>query len=330
MGGRNALMRRRFIFARRLVLTVLLATAIACIVVLRYSCRDYRTVFLDHKGQLVSAKTKEVSRDSLTQTSDFTLTGSKGLIVRGQLRVPLRGKPPYPAVLVVPGLETGQLVIELLDERPEIIVMAIRYPYNGEPNFSGLSAVPTLLEMRRTGMKTVPSLLLALDYLVHVPEVDTNDIAVATVSFGTFVGVPAAVLCPHVKRLIVVQGGGDIASVVAANAHRLEMPLPPSVCGWVGKLFLFPFEPDRYIADFSPRRLLMVSSPGDLLFPDKSAESLFDHAREPKEIIWHKSKHVMPGELEIIKELTDIVVEKVYKERLDAVDRETPYQTHAR
>jgi hypothetical protein len=324
------MMRRRFIFVRRLLLGVLIAIAIASIVVLRYSCRDYRTFFRDQKGQLVSAKTKEVARDSLSQTSDFTLTGSKGLVVQGRLRVPVRGKPPYPAVLVVPGIETGQLVIELLDEGPEVIVMAIRYPYNGEPNFSGLKAVSTLLEMRETGMKTVPSLLLALDYLVHIPEVDTNDVAVATVSFGTFVGVPAAVLHPRVKRLIVVQGGGNIASVVAANAHRLEMPLPPSVSGWIGQLFLFPFEPDRYIADFSPRRLLMVSSPGDLLFPDESAKSLFDHAREPKEIIWHTSKHVMPGELDIIKELTDIVVEKVYKERLDTVGCKTPYQTRTR
>jgi hypothetical protein len=319
-----ALTKSWLVFVHRLVLAVLIAIAIASIVVLRYSCRDYRTFFLAQEGQMVSARTTEVARDSLTQTSDFTLTGSRGLIVTGRLRVPMRGKPPYPAVLVVPGLETGQLVIELLEERPEIIVMAIRYPYNGEPNFSGLSAVSTLLEMRETGMKTVPSLLLAVDYLARVPGVDTTDIAVATVSFGTFVGVPAAVLCPHVKRLIVVQGGGDIASVVAANAHRLEMPLPPSVSGWIGQLFLFPFEPDRYIADFSPRRLLMVSSPGDLLFPDKSAESLFDHAREPKEIIWYRSKHVMPGELDIIKELTDIVLEKVYKERLDTVDSETP------
>jgi hypothetical protein len=323
-------MRRHLIFVRRLLLGVLIAIAIVSVVVLRYSCRDYRTSFLAQKGQLVSVKTEEFAHDSLTQTSGFTLTGSKGLVVTGRLRVPMRGKPPYPAVLVVPGLETGQLVIELLDERPKIIVMAIRYPYNGEPNFSGLSAVPTLLEMRRTGMKTVPSLLLALDYLVHVPEVDTNDIAVATVSFGTFVGVPAAVLHAGVKRLIVVQGGGDIASVVAANAHRLEMPLPPSVSGWIGQLFLFPFEPDRYIAGFSPRRLLMVSSPGDLFFPHESTESLFDHAQEPKEIVWYTSKHVMPGELDIIKELTDIVLEKVYKARLDTVDHEAPYQTRAR
>lgn len=179
-------------------------------------------------------------------------------------------------------------------------------------------------------MKTIPSMLLALDYLTAYPNVDTNDVAVATVSFGTFVGVPVAVLHPKVNRLIVVQGGGDIAAIVSANAERLEMPLPPKISGWLGELFLLLFEPNRYIADLSPRQLLMVSSPGDLLFPDESARSLYDHAKEPKEIIWHTSKHVMPGAHDIVKELTDIVVEKVYKERLDTVDRETPYQIRAR
>jgi hypothetical protein len=303
-------------FLRPLAIAFLLGLGIISIVILRYCYKDYRSFFLYEKGRLISSEENEISRDSLTRTSDFTLKGSNGLTVRGRLRVPARGMPPYPAVLVASGIETGHLVIELLDERPSVIVMAIRYPYSGDINFSGLKAISTLGEMRETGLKTIPSMLLALDYLMSFPNVDTNDVAVATVSFGTFVGVPAAVLHPKVNRLIVVQGGGDIAAIVAANAERLEMPLPPKVSGWLGQLFLFPFEPNRYIADFSPRQLLMVNSPGDLLFPDESAKSLFDHAREPKEIIWHKSKHVMPGELQIVKELTEIVVGKLYSRQI--------------
>jgi len=303
-------------FLRPLAIAFLLGLGIISIVILRYYYKDYRAFFLYEKGRLISSEENEISRDSLTRTSDFTLKGSNGLTVRGRLRVPARGMPPYPAVLVASGIETGHLVIELLDERPSVIVMAIRYPYSGDIDFSGLKAISILGEMRKTGLKTIPSMLLALDYLMSFPNVDTNDVAVATVSFGTFVGVPAAVLHPKVNRLIVVQGGGDIAAIVAANAERLEMPLPPKISGWLGHLFLFPFEPNRYIADFSPRQILMVNSPGDLLFPDESAKSLYEHAREPKEIIWHKSKHVMPGELEIVKELTEIVVWKLYSRHI--------------
>jgi pimeloyl-ACP methyl ester carboxylesterase len=323
-------MRHRFHFFRKLATALLLGLGIISIVVLRYCCRDYQAFFLNEKGTLISSDANEIARDSLTRTSEFTLKGSNGLTVRGRVRIPTRGVPPYPAVLVASGIETGHLVLGLLDERPQVIVMAIRYPHTGDVDFSGFKAISTLGEMRETGMKTIPSMLLALDYLTSFPNVDTNDVAVATVSFGTFVGVPAAALHPKVNRLIVVQGGGDVAAIVAANAERLEMPLPRKVSGWIGKLFLLPFEPNSYIADFSPRQLLMVNSPGDLLFPDESAKSLFDHARDPKEIIWHKSKHVMPGELDIIKELTEIVLEKVYKERLDTVDREVSSQTRAR
>ena len=81
-------------------------------------------------------------------------------------------------------------------------------------------------------------------------------------------------------------------------------------------MVLSPFEPNRYIHDVAPRPLLMVNSPGDLLFPDESARSLFDHAGEPKEIVWHTSKHVMPGAQEIIEELTEIVVQKFYLNRV--------------
>jgi pimeloyl-ACP methyl ester carboxylesterase len=309
-------MRRRLLFIRRTTVAILLVLGIVSIGLLRYGCRDYRALFLYEKGMLLSTETREIARDTITRTSDFILKGSNGLTVRGRLRIPTRGVSPYPAVLVASGIETGHLVIELLDERPQVIVMAIRYPHAGDVDFSGLKAISTLAGLRETGMKTIPSMLLALDYLAAHPHVDTNDVAVATVSFGTFVGVPAAVLHPKVKRLIVVQGGGDISAIIAANAERLEMPLPPKVSGWLGKLFLLPFEPNSYIAGFSPRHILMVNSPGDLLFPDESAKSLYDHARDPKEIIWHKSKHVMPGELEIVQELTEIVIRKVYSSEI--------------
>jgi hypothetical protein len=278
--------------------------------------KDYRPYFQQKKGSLVNSSAEELARTELTRTYAIKLESTEGFIVDARLRIPLKTEGLLPAVLVVPGIETGHLAIRMLDERPAVIVMAIRYPYSGEPDFSGGKAISTLLEMRETGMKTIPSLLLALHYLRQLPDVDTNDIAVATVSFGTFLGVPAAALHPDVKRLIIVQGGGDIASIVAANAERLGMPFAPRVAGWIAQFALSPFEPNRYIGGVSPRPILMVNSPGDLLFPDESARSLYEHAGEPKEIVWHKSTHVMPGARDIIQELTKIVADKIYAKQL--------------
>lgn len=303
---------------RRLAVAAVLLLATLAIVVIRLTVRDYGSYFLAQKGTMVSYKSREIAQTDLSKTYDVRIYSSQGLTVSAWVRFPLHREGPFPAVLISSGIETGHLVIELLDERPAVIAMAIRYPYKGDLDFSGWKAISTLLDMRETGMKTVPSMLLALDYLRQHPSVDTNDIAVATVSFGTFVGVPAAALHPAVKRLIVVQGGGDISTIIAANAERLDMPLPPRFSGWIGNLFLLPFEPNHYIRRLSPRPLLMVNSPGDRLFPDESARSLYNHAGEPKEMIWHQSAHVMPGAQDIIDELTEIVVEKLYAKHLQA------------
>ena len=300
---------------RRFGIGVGLSLGIVGVVLLRYTHKDYSAYFLQQKGVLLSHETREIARSEISRTYEVELQGSHGRIVRARLRSPIGNGRRLPAVLVASGIETGHLVIKMLDEHPRVIVMAIRYPYSEDPDFSGWNAIPTLLQMRETGMKTIPSLLLALDYLLQNPSVDTNNIAVATVSFGTFVGVPAATLHPGVKRLIVVQGGGNLSSIIAANAERPHMPLPPKISGWLGKFILLPFEPNQYIRKFSPRSLLMVNSPGDLLFPDESAKSLYEHAGEPKEILWHETRHVMPGALDIIQELTNIVVEKLYADR---------------
>lgn len=141
-------MRHRFRFFRSLAAALLLGLGIISIIALRFSCKDFRAFFLHEKGVLISSERHEIARDSLTRTSDFVLKGSNGLIVRGRLRAPTRGMPPYPAVLIASGIETGHLVIELLDERPCVIVMAIRYPYDGEIDFSGFKAISTLVGLR--------------------------------------------------------------------------------------------------------------------------------------------------------------------------------------
>lgn len=210
---------------RKLALSAILVLATAAIVVIRLTVRDYQSYFLAQKGTIVFYETKEITQTDLSKTYDVRIHSSQGVTVSAWVRFPLHREGPFPAVLISSGIETGHLVIELLDERPAVIAMAIRYPYKGDPDFSGWKAISTILDMREIGMKTVPSMLPALDYLHQHPSVDTNDIAVATVSFGTFVGVPAAALHPAVKRLIVVQGGGDITTIIAANAERLDMPL---------------------------------------------------------------------------------------------------------
>jgi fermentation-respiration switch protein FrsA (DUF1100 family) len=196
-----------------------------------------------------------------------------------------------------------------------VIVFGMDYPFKGEMDFSGWKSIATALALREAGYKTIPQLLLCLDWLCTLPEVDTSNITIAAVSFGVFTAIPAAVLDQRVDHLVVIQGGGDLYSVFSANAERLKFPLPPFLAGWVGMIILAPFEPNDYIGKLSPRPFLLVSGESDKLFPISSVQSLFDHAKEPKEWIKHKSTHIAPDARELILELTEIVGKKLYDKR---------------
>jgi hypothetical protein len=166
--------------------------------------------------------------------------------------------------------------------------------------------------MRSMAERTVRNIHLALDWLTQLPEVDTSDVTLVAVSFGVFTGVPAAAADRRVKRLAVVQGGGGIDGVIAANSERLGIGLPSWLAGKLGQGLLSDFEPNDHVGGFAPRPFVMVSAGSDRFFPAESVRSLYEAAREPKEWIVHDSPHVMPDERELIRELTRIMAGKLY------------------
>jgi len=268
--------------------------------------------FHNQKGALIGHVLVQRDSTPTTSTHDFTLVNNLGDTVRGSIRVPTAHGGKYPVAVLVVGLETGKEVVKMIEGYNSVIVVAFDYPYAGRLDFSGWNAVKTVFALRDAGFKTVSQILLSLDWIFEHPLADTSDVTIVAVSFGVFTAVPAAVIEKRVKRLVVVQAGGNLSTVVAANAERLEMPLPSWLAGWLGSVILAPFEPNRYIAAFSPRPVLIVSGKSDMLFPRASVQSLYDHARRPKEWILHSSRHVMPGERELINELTQLVAQRLY------------------
>lgn len=283
--------------------------------------------FRDQKGVLRHTMVVRTDSSSTTVTQDFLLINDRADTVRGRMRMPRaaefdsgelarqRQASRFPAAFLVVGVETGKEVVQMIEGHDSVIVVALDYPFVGPYDFSGWNAVRTVFELRETGFKTVPQILLCLDWLFQHPMVDTLDVALIAVSFGVFTAVPAAVIDTRVKRLAIVQAGGDLTEVVAASSERLGAPVPSWLAGWLGGWILTPFEPNRYIGDFAPRPVLIVSGESDLFFPHTSVQSLYDHANEPKEWIRHKSGHVMPGERELILELTKIVAARLYGSR---------------
>lgn len=267
---------------------------------------NFRDGFLDRKGTVTTMNLQPVEQTPLTMTFDFILRSSKDDSLTGRLRMP-KGTGPFPVAILAVGLETGKEVVEMIEGRENVILMGVDYPFEGEWDFKGLGAIGTTFRLRTMGFRTVPLLMNCVDWLYTRSEVDRSDISMITVSFGSFAGIPAAVIDPRVSRLVVVQAGGDLSLVIAHNAERWGTTMPAWLAGWLGGALLAPFEPTKYITHLAPRPLLMISGKGDSFFPPESARILFDRAREPKEKIWHESDHVAPEEKELIRELTNIV-----------------------
>lgn len=270
-----------------------------------------RAALLERKGDVASMRLVMVEESALTTTYDFLLRSTSGDSISGRLRFP-KGDGPFPAALLCVGIETGKEVIKLIEGQDRVALMAVDYPFEGEFDFRGWKAVGTTFRLRSMALRTVPLLLTCLDWIFQQRQIDAKDVTVVSVSFGIFTGLPVAVIDQRVKQAVVVQAGGDLTLVIASNAERLGVPIPAQLAGWLGGAILSPFEPNKYVSYLAPRKLVMVNGEGDTLFPKESALALYEEARQPKELHWHASRHVMPGERELIRELTNLVVERLY------------------
>jgi len=273
-------------------------------------CRQY---FLAQKGSNPTMHLTLVASDRFTKTYDFRLTASTHDHMTGRIRVPAADGRFRTALLTV-GIETGREAIGLIQGQEDVVFMAVDYPFKGSWDFSGLAAIRTLGRLRSMATRTVPLLLHCLDWIFVQPFVDAEEVNVIAVSFGSFTGIPVAVIDERVKQLVVVQGGGGLSRVIAHNAKRWGATASGGLAGWLGGLFLAPFEPTRYIPHLSPRRLVMINGEGDAYFPRSSAEALYQAAGEPKEIVWHTTAHVMPEEQQLVNELVREVAVRLYGE----------------
>lgn len=234
---------------------------------------NFRDGFLDRKGEIETMELSFVDETPTTRTFDFRLTSSSDDSLHGRIRMP-KGTGPFPAALLCVGLETGREVIEMIEGQDSVMLMAADYPFEGEWNFQGWAAVGTTFRLRSAGFRTVPLLLNCLDWLFELDAVDKSDVTVVAVSFGAFTGVPAAVLDPRVKQLVIVQSGGNLSGVIAHNSQRWGVALPSWLAGWLGGGILAAFEPTKYIRHLTPRRLIMINGEGDSFFTRESAEVL--------------------------------------------------------
>jgi len=270
--------------------------------------------YLPRKGNLIDAKVTRSWRAYSNEFQEISLTSDSGLKVDISIRRP--GNSPRPVVFILGGYGTGRTAIELIHSEQNMVVVSLSYPYEGTRDVSGLGLLKNIPHIQQSELDVTPAILLTLDYLLQQDYVDKNQVELVGVSLGAFYIAPAAVLDKRVSRVWFVQGAGDperfFAYVLKKNFEsewvRKRLATLIALIGNVHHL-----APEHWIKRISPRPVIVINSRGDPTFPIESVLALHNSLGDPNEIIWLDGGHVKPSEAGIIKQLTDIVLERIEK-----------------
>jgi len=277
--------------------------------------------YLARKGNVNSASITRKWQERGSTFSELDLVSDSGLKVQITVRVPEQRPDqkmmPLPVALLLGGVGTGRNACHVIPQIKHAICVSISYPYQGTKNIEGLGFIYNLRNLQQVVKDTPPAMMLALDYVLSQPYSDADQVELLGVSFGAyFISIPA-VLDPRVKRLWIAHGAAEPINVMIHNYYQepdrgfINRILTHLVGYAIGSQHV---DPKKWVGRISPRPVIMMNAEHDKSFPDSSVAALHDAARQPKEVIWTKGMHVTPGRKEIVKQISDIVLNRMETE----------------
>ena len=291
--------------------TFLFFSVLACLLILYVSFKDYSHYFRSARGTRTSVSIQPYARDALTQKSWLTIHSTGGFNVQAGVLAPLDSSKRYPAVILLGGKATGKYAVDYALNINQLVICALDYPYEPRESYTFWTILWDVPRVRRALLEMVPSAILAADYLFTRPDVDTTRLVILGYSFGApFVPAIAA----HDRRAaaaIMVYGGGQLTSLIRHNVARYESAWLSEFVGRVGGALLHPLEPMSYAEKISPIPLVMINGEQDEQIPRNNTELFFNTAREPKKLVWLKSRHVRPENEELTRQIIGVLKEEL-------------------
>ena len=275
------------------------------------------------RGTRIDAETTFVGMRGRYATYRVRLASDAGLVATGRLLSPGRGtvSPPgtaggvlpgrFPAVLLNDGRELDSRAIDYLpSDFGDIVVLSLDYP----------AALPYRIELleillhgKRLGEVAgqVPALFsLGGAYLASRADVEPARLALVATSFAVPFAVAAAAADERFRNVALIYGAGDMDRVLAANMSLRPRFLRPAAA-WLATRPFRALEPERHVARIAPRPLVMVNGIDDPQMPRPAVEALHAAAREPKELVWLRTGHLMPTDTALIRTLVDTALARL-------------------
>jgi hypothetical protein len=219
----------------------------------------------------------------------------------------------WPLAVILGGHRTGQHAVSLLENTRGVIAAAVSYPYEGDPRPYAMQFVRDVPRMRRAFTDTPPALMLALDYLLARPDVDSASVEGIGVSLGAPFMVIAGALDSRIGRVWAVHGsGGSFVPLEHNMRQQIQFaPLRFFTAALANAIIGGPrLEPERWVGRIAPREFVMINARDDSRMPGKAVRSLFMAAGEPKELVLTPGGHVR-SVAEAVRPLVDTVMRRV-------------------
>lgn len=298
-----------------LALTLVIVVSGLLVYLIARAMPDPAPGYAARKGTLVGVEEMKRTVIGDTLITELRLESSSGLAVEIGVRMPREAKTPLPLVMLAAGLRTGHRAIYVTETWQNLVVVALSYPFPGDPRAKGLAAYAAWLPNAQMAvLDTAPAVMLAMDYLAQQPYVDTKRVELVGGSLGAFlVSVPAA-LDDRFRRVWLVHGAGDPRAVFDHLLRRyiaFDSLRGLAAQGLASVLATDHLRPEKWVGRIAPRPIIVVNARDDESMPLAAVAALHRAVPKGTEIIWMEGPHVRTGRLTVLEELITLIVERV-------------------
>lgn len=276
--------------------------------------RDPLPHFLARRSALATVQIGPVTTDAAYRLTPVHLGATSGLGIDLMLRRAIADSVRrLPLVVILGGHHTGREAARLLEDTRGTVVAAVSYPFSGDPRPDAATFLREIPRIRGAFLDTPPAIMLALDYLLRRPDVDTTHVEAVGVSLGAPFVCIAGALDGRITRVWALHGSGGSYEPLEANMRR-TIPLAPVrvvAAALANVIIAGPrLDPVHWVGRIAPRPFVMVNASGDERLPHDAILSLYHAANPPKEIVWMRGEHVH-ADTATIRRLAEVVLARV-------------------